>query len=289
MRMAAIVYSSDNIHWTRRALEFLTQNTSPDTEIILIDNGSTPPYSVVDEGIFLPLAHRIIRYEENIGGNAVFHRWFEDDWFNGNPPEFLAFLHCDLMVREVNWDRRVIEAFEADPLLQLVGFVGSTQIDGRGGRGGGTMLNYRGDYYTGYGQASPSAHHGRAVTGLEPAAVVDHAAMILRRDALLQLPPQEGNYAPEHFYDRILSCEVLRNGGHIAVLGIDCDHFSGGIGDGMAKADALRRRWLESEGINYDPADTYTAVYLESERRFFAEFRGFFPLSVTPNYEVVHG
>jgi hypothetical protein len=287
-RIAAVVYSSDNIHWTRMALEHL-RRASPDIELVLIDNGSRVPYNVVDEGFLNPIADRIIRYDENIGGNAVFHRWMVDDWWGEDDvPEFLAFLHCDLMVHEQCWDKRVVEAFDADPKLSLIGFVGSNEIDNLGGRGIGTMLNYRGEHFSN-GQSSPAEHHGRRMVGLEAAAVVDHCAMIFRTSVLAELTMQEGHYAPEHFYDRILSCEVIDRGEHIAVLGIDCDHFSGGIGDGMANANALRLRWLQAEGFDYSDhfEDSYSAVYKESERRFFARWSHLFPFYVAPDYTVI--
>lgn len=285
--LAAIIYSTDHAVYTGMALMRLRYASDPKlTELVVIDNGSSQRFDSIlaDEG------DRLIRYEENIGGNAVFHRWLEDNWFEDDLPDYLAFLHCDLMVHEKHWDERVIAAFEADPKLDLLGFVGSTKIDALGGRGDGTMLNYTGAAFEELlASASPAEHHGRRTRTLEAAAVVDHCAMVFRRTTLQQLPPQEGRFAPEHFYDRILSCEVLRRGGHIAVLGIECDHFSGGIGPGVLSADALRRKWLEQEGIAYDPEDSYTAVYLESEKRFFAEYRGFFPLSVDPEYGVHPG
>jgi hypothetical protein len=283
MRLAAITYSTDHEFYTGLAVMHLRDTVDPElTEIIVVDNGSGTP--------FRSLGDRDVRYEENIGGNAVFHRWITDDWWKGDQvPDYLAFLHCDLMVRERHWDQRVIDAFDADPKLDLIGFVGSNQIDARGGRGAGTMLNFIGGFYEGVGVASSAGDHGRKIRTLEPAAVVDHCAMIFRRSTLEQLTPQEGNYAPEHFYDRLLSCEILKRKGRIAVLGVESDHFSGGIGPGMPKADALRQKWLTAEGIPFDPQDTYTAIYLEAERRFFAKYEGFFPLHVTRDYEVVAG
>jgi hypothetical protein len=282
VKLAAIVYSTDHDFYVAMALHYLTDVSDPElTELVVIDNGSGKPFGAKGD--------RYIRYEENVGGNAVLHRWMADHWWGDEePPEFMAFLHCDLMVHERGWDRRVVEAFDADPKLDLIGFVGSNEIDTLGGRGGGTMLNYRGEFFDGIGAASRAEEHGRRITDLRPAAVVDHCAMIFRRSALEQLTPQEGHYAPEHFYDRILSCEVIERGGHVAVLGIECDHFSGGIGPGMPKADALRRRWLDAEHLPYDPEDTYTAVYLESERRFKARYMDtrFAPFRVDQSYKV---
>lgn len=280
-RMAAIVYSVNNPEWTALAVKHLRFTVDPDlTSIVVVDNGSDPPYDIDSD--------LDVRYEHNIGGNSVFHRWITDDWFAGSPPEFLAFFHCDLMMWETDWDLRVVQAFDADPKLNLIGFAGSNEIDAGGGRGLGTVLNYKGEYFEGIGQASPAEVHGRRLTGLEPAAVLDHMSMIFRRSELEQLTPQEGNYAPFHFYDRIISCEVLERGGHIAVLGIECDHFSGGTAGGAPQAEDLMRTWLDENEIPYDPERPYDAMYLHSEYLFKKKYMwdGFAPLMVMADYSI---
>ena len=282
-RLAVVVYSVNNLKWTQLAVNHLKKTIDPElTSITVVDNGSDESYmsKMTLDGI-----DGIIAYDENIGGNAVFHRWMEDNWFD-EKPEFIAFFHCDLMLHEQHWDHRVIEAFEEDNKLNLIGFAGSNEIDPLGGRGAGTMLNYKGAFFRGIGQASPAEAHGRRMTGLEPAAVLDHMSMIFRRTELEKLTPQEGNFAPFHFYDRILSCEVLERGGHIAVLGIDCDHFSGGTGPG---ADKLMIKWLEQERVPYDPQRPDLAVYVESEKRFKDKYihNGFAPLRVLPDYSII--
>lgn len=283
-RMAVVVYSVNNPIWTSLALKHLQENTS-EADIYLIDNGSHPPYSyTVDTHGSL---RGQIRYEKNVGGNSVFHRWIQDNWFDERP-EFIAFLHCDVMIHEPGWDLRVTEAFDADPKLHLLGFAGSNEIDNLGGRGAGTMLNYRGALFDGIGQASPAEAHGRRMTGLEPAAVLDHMSMIFRTSELEQLTPQEGNFAPFHFYDRILSCEVLARGGHIAVLGIDCDHFSGGTAGGAGSADELMRSWLEHNRIEYDPERPDITMYRVSEYLFKQKYMNnqFAPLKVLEDYSI---
>jgi hypothetical protein len=283
-KLTVIVYSVNNWDWTKLALEHLNRTIDPlVTQIFLVDNGSDVPYPTA-EGVT-----KVIRYEENVGGNSVFHRWMSDDWFaDEDKTEFVAFFHCDLMIHEQLWDHRVIEAFERDSDLNLIGFAGSNEIDELGGRGAGTMLNYRGAFFDGIGQASPAEAHGRRITGLEPAAVLDHMSMIFRRSELEELTPQEGHFAPFHFYDRILSCEVLERGGHIAVLGVDCDHFSGGTAGGTGKADVLMRRWLEHNRIGYDPVRPDIAMYLTSEKLFKQKYiyNGFAPLRVMPDYSI---
>lgn len=279
--IAAVVYSTNNPEYTKLAVDYLKENSDPAlTEIVVVDNGSTPEFPDFGEDLR-------IRYPVNVGGNAVFHRWIKDEWFGNDEPEFIAFFHCDLMVREKGWDHRVVDAFDADDDLALLGFVGSNEIDEYGGRGGGTMLNYLGDFYEGIGQASPAEAHGRRMAGVEPAAVLDHCSMIFDSAILKVLTPQEGNFAPEHFYDRILSCEVLEKGFHIAVLGASVDHFSGGIGAGNLEADALRKRWLTDEGLGWPKDRSDLAVYVESERRFKGRFGTFFPLKVLPDHTIV--
>jgi hypothetical protein len=291
-RLAVVVYSVNNEDWTKLTVKHLRETIDRDlTGIMVVDNGSTPPYDFPPHLSYSPEV--LLRYDSNIGGNAVFHRWIEDDWFGASGhvadlPEFIAFFHCDLMIHEKGWDKRVVEAFDADPDLNLIGFAGSNEIDELGGRGAGTMLNYRGAHFEGIGTASPAEAHGRKMTGLEPAAVLDHMSMIFRRTELEQLTPQEGNFAPFHFYDRILSCEVLERDGHIAVLGVDCDHFSGGTAGGAGEADALMRAWLDEHHIAYQEDRPDIAMYLASEFLFKQKYmhNGFAPLRVQPDYSI---
>lgn len=282
-RMAVVVSCVDAPELAREATKWLRHHTSAESEIILCDNGSCPP---------LPRYHadRIVRFHHNIGGNAVFHRMLPH--LDALGVEFVAYLHCDMMVREDSWDQRVITAFDADPLLALCGFVGSNEIDEQGGRGGGTMLNYVGAYYEGFGQATKAEQHGLRVTGVHPAAVLDHCSMIFRVAQLRQLPPQEGNYAPGHFFDRICSAEVVQRGWHVAVVGIGCDHFSGGIAGGMDSQLDVYKHWLRAEGIPYNPRNLDQAVYVESERRFLQRFRDqtykLIPYRVNSDYSITH-
>jgi hypothetical protein len=286
--MVVVIYGVNNFIQTPEATRYALANSDPElTEVYLVDNGSEPPYSHFEWS----RNTKIIRYEENIGGNAVFHRWRQGRWFGNDIPEFLAFLHCDLYIREKGWDKKVINAFDNYPQLALQGFVGSNEIDERGGRGGGTMLNYLGAFYPGIGQASKAEQHGRREAGLAAAAVLDHCSLIFRTsDLVAHTTPQEGNLAPEHFYDRILCCEILKAGKWIAVNGISCDHFSGGIAGGIPNAAKLCRDFLDGRGIAYSKDNERSQTYIESEKDFHKMFleTGFIPLRVKPNQEIEH-
>lgn len=281
-KLVVVVTCVDAPETVAECLHWLDVNTSDQTTVMLLDNGSKVPLA---QGP----ADRLVRFHENIGGNAVFHAMLPH--LDAEGADLVAYLHCDMMVRELNWDLRVIQAFVDDPILALCGFVGSSEVDERGGRGAGTALNFLGASYPNYGPSSPTHHHGRSMSGIMPAAVLDHCSMIFRISVLRQLPTQEQHYAPGHFYDRICCAECIHQGYHVAVIGIQCDHLSGGIGAGMESQLALYRKWLTSQGLPWEPGHEDRAVYIESERRFFARFRDelkLIPYGVNADYSVIH-
>lgn len=291
-RIVTFVTCCDSAPLAEEALFYLRSNSTRDLNtIVLIDNGSVEPLPQFD-------ADRVIRYEENIGGNAVFHSVLSEY----PDAEVVAFFHCDFMVREPGWDEMVLFAFAADPKLGLVGFLGSNQIDGAGGRGLGTTSSFMGaEYKTGW--ASKAEIHGKRSRGLEAAAVLDHCSMIFRRSLLEKLPSAVDIHTPGHFYDRILSCEVLSRGFRIATFGLDVDHFSGGIGlakarvspdiaePGVLNRDKLYKRWLTEHNLPYNEENPDTAMYVEGERRYLSKWRDethFIPLTVNPDYSITH-
>lgn len=290
-RIAAIVTCVDSIPVAEEAVENLKKHSTPElTDVIMLDNGS---YDVVPQF----QADYLIRFPNNRGGNSVFHRILP---FLPEQYDILCFFHNDLMVVEEGWDARIAGAFDRDPLMACIGFVGSNEIDAAGGRGLGTTLSYMGyEYRTGW--ASPAEVHGRRSVGIEAAAVLDHCSMIFRRSMLEQLPAQDENdyHTPGHFYDRVLCCEIIKRGWHIATAGIKCDHFSGGIGmckvpgeqKGLKNRDEFYKVWLGERGLPYDPEKLDLAIYQESERRYLGKWRDqmhFIPFKVMPNYNVVH-
>ncbi len=290
-KMVAAVSCVDSGQMAEEALYYLRQNSDPEvTKIILIDNGSYDPLQKYD-------ADAVVRFDPNIGGNAVFHRMLsvlEHEY----QTDLVAYFHCDLMIREKGWDHRVIDYFQKDPLLGLAGFIGSSEIGADGGRGSGTISSFIGaEYRTGW--ASPAKIHGAVAVDTHPAAVLDHASMIFPLDILKQLPKQEDMHTPGHFYDRVLSCEVLSRGYHIAVLGIQCDHFSGGTGMGKVPGeqkgprnrDEMYIRWLTANNMTWNKDNPDLTIYVEGEKRFLSKWRDelhFIPLRVNSDHSINH-
>lgn len=295
-RLVVVVCCVDSWEVTAESIEYLLANRTPElTEIILLDNGS---YTKPTEGL-LPIGeYKIIRFENNRGGNSIFHRLMPE--LDQLGVEFVWYQHNDVMVREENWDERVVRAFDRDPKLACLGIVGSDEIDMAGGRGLGTTSSYMGyEYRTIW--ASPAEIHGRRSIGTEAAGVLDHCVMAFRVSMLKQLPAQDENnyHTPGHFYDRVLCCEMIQRGWHIATIGIQADHASGGIGMckvpgeqvGLKNRDDFYKVWLEEREITYDPERLDQAIYVESERRYLGKWRDtlhFIPYKVGQDYVVRH-
>jgi hypothetical protein len=292
-KLVVVMTCVDSGPLAEEALYHLRQNTNKVTPIVLLDNGSYTPLTKYDADVLL-------RFEDNRGANAVFHRMIP--YLESVGADCVAYFHTDLMVRENDWDQHVVTMFDIDPKLSLMGFLGSDEIDAAGGRGLGTRSSFiGGEYRTVW--ASPAEVHGARSKGLQAAAVVDHMSMIFRVSTLKELPKQEEMHTPGHFYDRILSCEILHRGLHIATLGIDCDHTGGGTGlakarvsndipePGVLNRDECYKKWLTEHRIDFDPERVDHAVYLEGEKRYLYKWRDvlkFIPLRVLPDYSIEH-
>lgn len=277
MRLSIVVPVLGQHELAITAIDLLRENiTEAGTEIIVVDNGGDLPALEVDHRV------RVINPGKNLGVYPVFQEGMK--WAGG---DVVAFFHSDLMVVEKGFDKRIINAFEIHPKLGLVGFVGSNEIDAAGGRGGGTTSNFQGGtYYPSNADSdrnprwvgSPAEAHGkRTRVGYEPAAVVDGCAMVLRRTAWEKIGYRE-NFPPHHFYDRLISTQMLEAGYKIFVIGIACDHISGQTVGGQAYVDFAElwsianlhpHKWV---GIPPHYAWDQT-VYQEAERQWLSEYR----------------
>ena len=295
-RIATVITCCDSPPLAEEATYYARENSTKGlNEIILVDNGSFKPLPKYS-------ADTLIRFDINGGPYAVHHDVIP--YLDKQGVEFVAFFHTDLMIREFHWDEYVVGAFDYDPKLALIGFLGSNEIDQLGGRGLGTMSSFMGYEYKSV-WASAAEVHGKRAKGLEPAAVLDHCSMIFRLSVLKEIPPASVNHVPFHFYDRIASVEVLNRGHRIAVYGLDADHASGGTGLSKARTEAdkvelgvvnrneLYKKWFRENNIPFDEADENLdmVMYKEGERRFLDKWRDqlhFLPLKVNTDYSITH-
>jgi glycosyltransferase involved in cell wall biosynthesis len=263
------------------------KNTCGDVEFIIIDNGSNLP--IIQQQF--PGA-KIIRNEQNIGVYPTFKQGFEVA--TGN---VLAFFHSDVVVWEDKWDMGVIEAFDQIPKLGLVGFVGSSEIDFNGGRGGGTASNFQGRVL---GQTidikqglplnwigSPAEVHGRRIDNYMKSAVVDGCVMIISREAWNKIGYRE-NFPMHHFYDRLISTQMLEAGFEVGTLGVEFDHISGQTVNVEKGYQVTAYKWLVEKGylntdldpqnpsfqVSFDETHNYDPdIYQIAEKMWLSEYR----------------
>lgn len=277
MSLSIVIPFVDNYPLVRAVIGSLAENLAlPDTKIIALDNGSA------EAAREFPGA-RLARLPENIGNYPVFHHALS---LAGPQADLVAVFHSDLFVHERGFDRRITDTFACYPQLGLLGFVGSAEIDNEGGRGLGTVSNFQGRTVTNNGHAwtgSPAEAHGRRSSGLERAAVVDGCAMVFRRPVLETIPLCPA-FPPHHFYDRLLSCQVIERGHLVAVLGVACDHISGQTASAASYRD-LARRWCREHLGSDDITNLDEEIYLQAESRWLREYRdmkGIVPVRLPP-------
>ena len=282
MRLSVIFSVLNNFDLFQTAIDLANVNSETDLDFVVIDNGSDEPL-VVKEKV------NLFRKEENIGNYPVFEEVLKHNLAAG---DILAFFHTDLFIYEKGWDKRVIEGFEKNPKLGLIGFIGSNEIDNLGGRGLGTMSNFQGRQ-VGKWKGSPAEVHGKRINDLRKAVLVDGCSMIFRKKCLEEIGFLS-NFPPHHFYDRLMCCQAREKGWEIGVLGIECDHFSGMTVNREPKYHTLAEKWMKErwgsidnwieknkdwfnnpQNPNYQkrPAQADQWVYLEAERQFLQEYR----------------
>lgn len=261
----------------RVALGCAADGIGAETRIVVIDNGSDERF---------PTRFFLLRNEKNTGVYPTFKQGLEN-----SSADVLGFIHSDLIIQEQNWDRRVLDAFEQNPKLGLLGFIGSNEIDGAGGRGLGTASNFLGikfrgtDDVRGYLEwtGSPAEAHGKRLEVGMRAAVVDGCAMFFRREALEQIGFRE-DFPVHHFYDKLMSCQTLEAGWEVGVLGVGCDHISGQTANTQTKYHDASQEWFRLRGVNTfeEVASRYgvrvptswdEATYSVAEKLWLSEYR----------------
>lgn len=282
-----------------QAIQLLIEraNRPKDLEFIIIDNGSVGDFGkyLADK---LGIEHlsqivaqiTIVKNQENVGNYPLFSQGL----IYAKAP-VVAFFHSDLFVYQKGWDTSIVAHFDANQDLGLVGFIGSTQLDSFGGRGSGTHSNFQG-LTLGKWSGSKAEVHGRKDEGFIIAgAVVDGCSMIFRTKVLASLEVKP-DYPPHHFYDRMMSAQVIEAGYKVGILGIACDHISGQTANQENKWHDTAKAWCEKNlGITepkqwveknkawfqntMNPSRGQTpggwdhVIYLEAEKRFLTEYR----------------
>jgi GT2 family glycosyltransferase len=167
--------------------------------------------------------------------------------------EIIAFIHDDLILQE-HYDqawKRVIEVFEEDPTVGLVGFGGSTThgTDGLYKDPYQIMQLSRGQFLSNMVDAEV---HGKRYIGppIEVAAL-DGYALIFRRELLEKTGGWPVNDLVFHGYDFWATCMAHRLGYKVKLVPIAIKHYGGMTSVGQHKDDgnnhAKGHEWIYNE------------------------------------------
>lgn len=186
--------------------------------------------------------------------------------YKSTEADVLAYIHDDVICREVGWDERVMKEFE-DPTVGVVGF--------GGGLNHGTDDIYKTPYRLQqlarglYRSNTDDAEvHGQRFAGTCDVAVVDGFAIVVRRSLLDSIRgwPVE-RYPPHHNYDYFICCAAHSCGLRVRLVALRCHHLGGrtALSEDYAKW-AAQTRWGSD-----------VAMHEAGHRLIYDEFRSVLP------------
>lgn len=179
----------------------------------------------------------------------------------------IACLHDDLTILEHGWEYRVLHEF-GDPSVAVVGFGGALAI--------GRDDIYKTPYHyiqlarDGFMSNLRDAEtHGTRFRDACDVAVLDSFSIIVRRSFLDDIGgwPVD-RYPHSHMQDVWICLKAWEAGKRVRLVGVECEHTSGGRGPEYAK-------WVETT-----PWGSDEAMHRESHRLVYDEFRNILPLRV---------
>ena len=281
MAITLVIPATDQHDFTKRCIESVYENAEGELEIILIDNGSEERYTKE----FTNVPHRTLRESHNRG---VLHTFKQG--IKAASHDIVCFIHNDTLIHEKGWNVRIEQAFKDDPQLGLAGLLGARALHKDGGRMG-VMSHMLGKEYGKCECHDPAAlHHGELMTNIAPAAVLDGVGLFFRRSALLKVAARTNVFAADrplhHWYDRNFSANFLEQGWHVAVIGIQFDHFSGATANTSDSYRKAAEEWAERNGKPIVEDNPDLTMYRIGEEQFIREWSPRLPVGVGPNYEV---
>lgn len=236
-----------------QTLSLLAKNAHGWVDMTVIDNASLTP--------IVSKFAKIIRNEENKGmvGSLAQARSL-------CTADILVYLHSDMLIHEPEWDTKLLQAFEEDPKLGLLGVVGAATADKNGGRS---------NVYCAFRDYKP--HGAKPTKFITPAALLDGCALIFRKSMMdeLNMPDVYGDGNEFYFYDKEISLTATMASWRVGTVNLDCDHLGG-------------RTSLSQEFVEKIQSDlqTHDTMYQRSESRYLAKWKDVLPVHVAADWTV---
>lgn len=246
-------------------------------DFLIIDNGSEiDDYSTIKDD-FKAAVINVLRNKTNIGVYPSLNQGYQN-----STGDIVFFTHNDLFINEYGWDFKITRFFSDYPNLGLAGFVGGAGIGTDGGRIN-TFCTFSGIYGSHY-----SLHGIYPSQDVTPVCVLDGCALIFRRSVLNEISWDE-KIECHHFYDKIMSLDVIYSGYDNAVFKIACDHLGG-----ETSCRTPYQEWAKQHVKNKYGEDTTNGdqfIYSKSEQRLFEKYGDRFPVIVAPDWSRIdkHG
>lgn len=257
MKIAVAVPVMNQPQVTQEFLDNLKKTSVDNTPLIIVDNGSKPP--VRDWLIGLSGDDFVIRNEENVGVLKALNQAWR---FGRELYDYIFYTHNDVMIYEQAWDRKIVEALEAEerrkkilghlPEVGIAGFFGSKSI----GRSDIYHAPYamhqmvRGENVSNCKRMDP-VHNYRPINGVsEDVAVLDGFSLIVNVKLLDQIGGfDEKSYPLHHCYDNDLCLESLDKGFRNIVIPMDAQHLGGrtDVGENWAEPFGKTKQQVHEE------------------------------------------
>lgn len=248
----------NKLYETKGIMALLKQNTSEDTEWLVIDNNSDDKVEWFFHTILKPKKLNFIRNESNIGLVKTYQKIIDLC-----ETEYLAILHSDVFIYEKDWDQRIVRKFEEIDKLGVIGFFGAQGCSNNAGR----MQDV--EYYgqmAGWSNMLEAELHGlRAKEEYRSAAVFDGFALSFNMEMLKKSGGIDRNYLFHHIYDRELSLVSLSLGYKNIILNVPCHHVGG-----LSTGDPRYLPSLRKE-LNFPESENPDAYLHEKNTIYFME------------------
>lgn len=245
MKLSVVTAVCGAIDITHQWVDETIGQCSAAHELVIVSNGNTAAENdwlseMGDRVRRKGWRFHLLRYEDPIGSTRAFNAGL-----SVATGEIVAMLHNDLMVRELGWDRRVIEFFEHRPDAGVVGFHGSREL--------GHPFIYRVPYELvqlargdNWSNLEDAESHGQRTSEPMEVVTLDGMALIARRDRLEKFGGMDERYV-HHLYDHALCLTARQYGYRNYLLPVHARHISGQTANAPRYNEALKARGIAGD------------------------------------------
>jgi GT2 family glycosyltransferase len=240
LKMAIVVLTCNQIEYTKTFwgnLIEMTADKQSDVGLCVVDNGSS-------DGTIQFLQRYVFRHfpARNLIQNATNQGIFigYNQGWQSIMADCYAFIHNDFFIYQPCWNQAILQIYQDNPWVGLIGFAGSRTAERDGGRS------------PPYSNLLEAEAHGERIAGVRSCAVLDGMGMIARRRLLEQIGGFDEDYPKHHYYDKDLSMASLNAGWVNVVSAVFCHHWSGVTSNTISEVrdnhDIAHARYLSKWG-----------------------------------------